>query len=176
MKHKTLARNDWRRILAHRDAHQVLTGAFEGEAYLIQIDAVTAPLVKSCCGQQLTLADAGCSWLQVAPKEGYWWLTAMFDPDGKVIQLYFDLTAGSELHGSGESGFDDLYLDVVMLPDGQREILDANELDDAERQGLVSRETADAARARAQKLMEKVSAPETIAFCERLREELRVAF
>ena len=180
MKHKTLARNGWQRILAHRDAHQVLAGAFEGEAYLIQIDAVTAPLAKECCGRRLVLADAGYSWLQVAPKEGYWWLTAMFGSDGKAVQFYFDLTAGSELLGSGESGFDDLYLDVVLLPDGQREILDADELDEAERLGLVSPETAAATRERAQRLMENVDAGKMSAFCEelfrRLSTESTVAF
>ena len=61
-----------------------------------------------------------------------------------------------------------------------REILDADELDEAERLGLVSPETAAATRERAQRLMENVDAGKMSAFCEelfrRLSTESTVAF
>ena len=39
----------------------------------------------------LTIADRGYEWLQAAPSHGRWWLTAMWDGNGRYFQSYFDM-------------------------------------------------------------------------------------
>ena len=40
----------------------------------------------------LTIADRGYEWLQAAPSHGRWWLTAMWNGNGRYFQSYFDMT------------------------------------------------------------------------------------
>lgn len=168
---KSLARADWTRILRRRDVHAVIQDAgFDGEAQLIRVDALTAPLVRSYDdGTQVTIVDEGYHWLQLAPREGHWWLTVMFDRDLQLKQYYFDLTAGSELKGSGESCFQDLFLDVVMMPDGRLILLDEDELDAALAQRVIGAETHRLTRERASALMAALEGhePQLQALCRR---------
>ncbi|MNY57911.1 hypothetical protein D3C86_1941790 [compost metagenome] len=54
----------------------------------------------------------------------------------------------------GVPWFDDLYLDVVILPGGQSFLLDAEELEDALKRGLITQEDFDLAWDEANKLMD----------------------
>lgn len=177
VKRKTLRRTEWRRITARRFAWKPLTaGSVCGAAALLAIDAVKAPLTVNSVGARVTIADAGYQWLQIAPDGAKWWLTVMFDSAGQIVQYYFDVTLVNRIDGAN-SGFDDLFLDVVVNPDGERELLDADELDGALATGAITAAQHAAAweTARALTRAFPASIAALRAGCERLRAELMEA-
>jgi len=145
---KTLGRADWTRITRRKDAFaRIDRPEFSGEAYLIRVDELTAPLRKTYDdGSSVTIVDEGYRWLQLAPESGRWWLTVMFDSSLSVVQYYFDITAGSNLLGGADSFFTDLFLDVVMMPDGRIIVLDEDELEQALEEHIIDRTTYDIAK------------------------------
>ena len=173
---KTLGRADWTRITAREDAHlTVRRPEFSGEAYLIRVDDLTGPLRKTYDdGTSVTIVDKGYRWLQLAPETGRWWLTVMFAPDLSVVQYYFDITGGSILLGGADSWFDDLFLDVVMMPDGRIIVLDEDELDQALADGTIDRQTFDRVKADAEALIAALdgSAPALESLCREILGEL----
>ncbi len=168
LKTKTLARASWPRLLDRTFAHgSFAEQSISGEMSLIHMHRVVAPLNANMGGQPLTLADAGYAWLQIAPTGKNWWLTAMFDPVQHIVQYYFDVTAHNVLLGNGDSYFADMFLDVVLLPDGQTFLLDQDELDDALHAGIISVDAHRQAQNTANQLMRSAAArlPALKSFC-----------
>ena len=68
----------------------------------------------------------------------------MFDNHGKLIEWYFDIakTVGIE---NGIPFEDDMYLDMVIMPNGKKIILDEDELLAARNEGIISQEEMDSA-------------------------------
>ncbi len=111
----------------------------EAEMQRMRIGRADAPFSVPCGDGRLVIADSGYSWLQIAPREGRWWMTAMYDPADRPVQYYFDMTNGNVLTGGKDCWFDDLYLDLVLHVDGTLETLDRDELDAALAAGRISR-------------------------------------
>ena len=77
-----MARREWTQILRRETAIiPAEDDDFRGYAGLMRILEVSEPFVR-----RVTLADAGYTWLQLAPTDGHWWLTVMYDPDGALNQ------------------------------------------------------------------------------------------
>ena len=137
IKCRGMARAEWRCILQRKSVFTAVdTPEFRGHAGLMRILRVSEPFVR-----RVVLADAGYSWLQLAPEGKHWWLTVMYDPDGALVQYYFDVTRRNFIAASGEPMFEDLYLDIVMQPDGELRLLDVDELDAALASGELTPET-----------------------------------
>jgi Protein of unknown function (DUF402). len=62
---------------------------------LIRFSDVKKPISSSLNGRTYDIVADGVYWLQLAPKNENWWLTALYDPDGIFKQFYFDITGGS---------------------------------------------------------------------------------
>lgn len=93
-----------------------------------------------CVGKnKLTICDQGITWVQCAWKDIDIWATAMFDKNGNLFQIYFDICDEVNLDGE-RSWFADLILDVVYHPDGTVNVLDENELTEAYESHLISKE------------------------------------
>lgn len=132
LKIKTMDRNSWRRVNEKRYIHSSFsTEEYKGEAGLIIIERASHPLYVTMDKTSLKIADTGFKWLQIAPENQNWWLTAMFNEADEIIQYYFDITRENVINPDGSSYFYDMYLDVVLLPDGRTFLLDEDELDDA---------------------------------------------
>lgn len=89
-------------------------------------------------GQKTVLAAAGYRWLMYLPMDESWCLTAFFNPKGRLFQWYFDISRRNFIDENGTPSTDDLYLDLVILPDGNSLLLDADELKAALDQGALS--------------------------------------
>lgn len=151
---KDMARNDWAGVLCHTDACQLVKEAdFCGMVGLMHMQKVRKPLVFDYEGQAVTAVDSGFYWLQMAPTGGHWWLTVMFDRQERPRQAYFDVTGENHILPDGASWFTDLFLDVVVMPDGRTRLLDRQELDQALEEGVVTRAQYDAALNQAQALL-----------------------
>jgi predicted RNA-binding protein associated with RNAse of E/G family len=80
----------------------------------------------------------------------------MLDAAGDIVSYYFDITDSNMLSGDGDSYFYDLYLDVVLLPNGKIYLLDEDELLEALRQGVISQRQFDSAYETARMLLAKL--------------------
>ena len=91
-----MRRTDWKRILKRDYQYgSCALGGIDGIASLITIHEVTQPLKVLNGEHEVTIVDKGISWLQIALREQYVWVTAMFDPQGRLLQVYFDVTNGN---------------------------------------------------------------------------------
>lgn len=129
---------------------------FAGHATLLLIDAVSVPLVGPRSG--LRLADAGFAWMAYFPDGAHHTVTTMFDAAGEVIQWYVDICREHGLDETGVPWFDDLYLDLVVYPDGRVVLLDADELDDALAHCAITQAEHDLAWREARRLLAAIEA------------------
>ena len=175
MDRRDMRRSDWRRILKKRYVSRPFQAdGLSGVESLIGIEAITEPLTVHSALGAVKIVEVGYCWLQIAPRDRFFWLTAMFDEKGDLLQLYFDITAGNHFDEPDNPEFEDMYLDIVMLPDGQLQILDEDELDAALNAGEVGRAEYDAARAHCRELYEYLrrNAARVVAHCRRAQREL----
>ena len=134
-----IRRNDWSDFHDKTYARRrILFRGVETEAQLMRIGRADRPFCVPCGDGSLVIADSGYAWLQLAPRAGHWWMTAMYAPNGTPVQYYFDVTAGNVLADGKDAWFEDWYLDLVLHTDGTVETLDADELRAALDAGAIS--------------------------------------
>lgn len=139
MKKKFGDRSDWKRLIkrAYVQDHIQLAG-FSGYVTLIRMDKVAEPLFVRYGDKKICIADDGYMWLQQFPDGEFHAVTTMFDASGGIVQWYIDICLGNELDERNVPFFRDLYLDIIVLPDGEVIRKDADELEEALRDGIVS--------------------------------------
>lgn len=139
-KERDMRRTDWKRITKRRYVSRGEANIFgsAGRISLTLIDEVTGPLTVHYHSRAVLIAEAGYSWLQAAVPGARWWLTAMFDECDRLIQIYFDITAGSRFDDPENPTFEDMYLDIVVSADGSIEVVDRDELDEALQSGAIT--------------------------------------
>ncbi len=132
-----MKQTDWERVTKSASACLPLDfPGLKGIARLFEIRQVTAPLIVTLFGKRTVMADRGFYWLQIGSENENWWLTVQYEADGQPIQYYFDVTKNNTICGE-ESYYSDLFIDVVLLPDGTIITLDADELEQALAEGLI---------------------------------------
>ncbi len=94
------------------------------------------------------------NWLEIYPDGKNFCITTMFDENDNIAEWYFDI-AREIGEDSGMPYEDDLYLDVVIVPDGRIHILDEDELKSAYDRKEVSKEEYEMAYRVANKIIEK---------------------
>ncbi|WP_379320401.1 DUF402 domain-containing protein [Paenibacillus puldeungensis] len=82
-------------------------------------------------------------WLQFFPSSGNFMLTATFNAEGDLVQCYYDIARKISITENGIPYCEDLYLDVVALPNGLIFTLDEDELLGALQQGKITKEEYD---------------------------------
>lgn len=105
-------------------------------------------------------------WLEIYPDEKNYCITVMYDEKDNVVEWYFDIARelGEE---NGVPYEDDLYLDVVIVPDGRMHLLDEDELEEAHKKYEINQIEFDMAYKIANEIMEKYRTKENI---EKLKE------
>lgn len=158
MKRKYATRSDWKRVL-EREYKQtyVEDDDFTGYICLILLKKVREPLVVSVAdSEKYCVADHGYKWLQYFPKNEHYSLTTMFNAQNEVVQWYFDIARKMTITSDGEPCFDDLYLDVVVLPDGNCYLIDEDELQEAFDVNVIGLDDYKLAQREAQKLIQSI--------------------
>jgi len=157
MKRKFSDRANWRRITSKSYQSLYLTGdEFTGYVTLYLIHQLRDPLWKEYNGTRLCLADNGYSWLQHFPKNEHYVVTTMFDAKQHVVQWYIDICKSQGVTDQGVPWFDDLFLDIIVLPSGEVFLLDEDELLEAYEQGAISNDDYRMAKAEAAKVLETI--------------------
>ena len=146
MKRLRADRPHWPRILERRFHMTYLeTPPYTDHITLIQVDKVRDPLWKSFAGTPVCLVDGGYAWLQQFPANAHHAMTTMFDPQGDVVQWYIDVCLRHGVDSDGIPWLDDLYLDIVVMPSGKWLLYDADELEAALAQDIITKADYDLA-------------------------------
>lgn len=139
MKLKRADRKDWWRVTKNRFVMLPVESAmFTGYVTLYCIDAVREPLQAKSVGQDVCLADEGYLWMQHFPQGTRYAITSIFNAQHELISWYIDICKRHYLDKNGILWYEDLYLDLDVSPAGEFVLLDADELDEALRQGQIS--------------------------------------
>lgn len=148
MNKKDMRRSDWYRILRReyvsRDCRMY---GCKGKESLLVIREATAPLVVHDAGEDALIVEKDYAWVQIALEGQPFWLTAMFDDQGSLLQIYFDITAGNRFDDPENPWFADMYLDIVVNSRGELYVLDRDELDAALAESIITKEEWDQANA-----------------------------
>ena len=138
---KDMRRSDWRRILRReyisRDCQMY---GRRGKESLLVILEITGPLIVHDGGEDVLIAEKDYAWVQIALEGLPFWLTAMYDAQGRLIQIYFDITAGNRFDAPENPTFVDMYLDIVVNSRGDLFVMDQDELDEALAKEMITAE------------------------------------
>lgn len=172
---KDMKRSDWHRIL-RKDyiARDREINGIRGKESLIVIREITAPLTVYYGSERARIVDTGYSWLQIALEGQYIWLTAMFDRDGHLFSMYFDITGGNRFDDPENPCFEDMYLDIAFF-NGRIWILDQDELDEALAEGYITKDAHDHAETVCRALHEYLTAhmDEVVSHCNKSYQALK---
>ena len=146
-------RTRWVRVLERSFAvGRLETPAFSGYVTRLDIVKVLAPLYKTSVGRRLCLADAGYTWLQHFPDGERYCVTTVLNSDSEVVHFYIDVADKTGVSEENVPWWDDLYLDVLVVPGVGSEIVDEDDLEQGLADGVIIEEGAERARAEAKRL------------------------
>lgn len=107
-------------------------------------------------GQDIVVCDKGIKWLSILPENDWYCITAMMKEDGEILLWYIDMIAGQGIDVDGVPYFDDLYLDLIVYPDGTVIVDDMDELEEALAKSDITQEQFECALETSRKLQEGV--------------------
>ncbi|GAA0315283.1 DUF402 domain-containing protein [Bacillus carboniphilus] len=157
LKRRTGNRAGWKRVKQQIYNQDVFdTKEFQGYATLIEMKEVTGPLFVNYGEREVCIVDHGFMWLQHFPNKGHYAMTTVFDQKGEIVQWYIDIITKTGTDQNGIPWFEDLYLDVVVLPTGEIIELDQDELEEAYAHGSLEENLYKLALNEKRQLLQKI--------------------
>ncbi|WP_193726946.1 DUF402 domain-containing protein [Paenibacillus guangzhouensis] len=143
IKRKIADLSDWNRKL-RVTYRQILVKEDDYQGYVtrVQFDDVEEPIwyQPDTEIERYRLVDDQYVWLQYFPNHANYAVTTVIDPNGVLVHHYVDIHAGNGVSSEGVPYFDDLFLDLVILPSGVHIVLDAEELEEALERAVITSE------------------------------------
>lgn len=132
MKKSRLSYDEWKCIVS-KDMYgrKVNTEFFKGYIGLINIKEVREKQIWKFNGEEITVCDKGVKWLSILPQDDFYCITAIMNERNDILVWYIDMIAEQGIDIDGVPYFKDLYLDLVVYPDGNIMIDDMDELEEA---------------------------------------------
>lgn len=129
---KRLSYDTWECII-DRDWHcrKVNSEFLTGYIGLIDIKEVSEVQIWKFHGEDIVFCDKGMKWLSILPQNDWYCITAMMNEKEEILLWYIDMIAAQGIDADGVAYFEDLYLDLVVYPDGTIVVDDMDELKDA---------------------------------------------
>lgn len=141
MKRSRLSYDEWTCIVSKNIFGKTVNSKLlNGYIGLMEIKEVNKAQVWKFNGKDIVVCDKGRKWLSILPYNDWYCITAMMDEDEKILLWYIDMIAAQGIDADGMPYFDDLYLDLVVYPDGTIVIDDMGELEDALTKGDITQE------------------------------------
>ena len=138
MKKCKLTYDEWKCIREKQQTIQFIsTNKFCGYVGVLDIKEVAEPQIWNFDGVDKTVCDNGFKWITILPKDKYYCITAMLDQNEEIIVWYIDMIASQGVE-DGDPYFYDLYLDLVVYPDGKIIVDDMDELESDLKKGDIS--------------------------------------
>lgn len=153
MKRSRLSYDEWKCILSKelcgcRVASELITGYIG----LIEVREVSEVQTWKFRGEDIVVCDKGIKWLSILPENDWYCITAMMNEKEEILLWYIDMIAAQGIDAGGIPYFDDLYLDLVVYPDGTVLMDDMEELEEALKQKDISLEQFELALATSDRL------------------------
>ena len=125
---------------------------FNGDIYYYNFIEVNSPIIipNGKC-----IIDNNYKWIEFYDYSSKIKLTAIYDENSKIIEWYFDI-AREIGKDDGIPYEDDLYLDVVVTPNGEVTLLDEDELNEAYNKREMTKEEYENAYKQSEQLMNKL--------------------
>lgn len=117
---------------------------FKGYVCNIKIKNVSKPLIVNNGISEICIKDNNYEWFEVYPDNENYAITIMFDDNKNLIEWYFDIAKEVGIE-NGIPYEDDLYLDMIIMPNGQKLVLDEEELLGALNRGEITQTDVDLA-------------------------------
>jgi predicted RNA-binding protein associated with RNAse of E/G family len=157
MKRKYADRPNWPRIIekSYSGIH-IKEELFNGYIGYLSLDKVKEQLWVTYGLNKLCIVDDGYVWLQHFPLNSSYVLTATYNDQGELVQGYFDIVKSVEISNESIPYCDDLFLDVVALPNDEIYTLDEDELFEAFKQQKITKDDYDFAKSEAAKLVQSI--------------------
>ncbi len=133
---------------------RIETKAFKGVLCFTKMKNINNPLIVFNGEQNVCIRKDNYEWIQAYPDEGNFALTIMFDDNKNLIEWYFDIAKQIGIE-DGIPYEDDLYLDMVVMPNGKSIVLDEDELLQAYADKDITKTDLDLAYETMEKLKEK---------------------
>lgn len=127
-----------------------------GYISLIKIIDVKDKFIAEYNGKKTVLCDNNYKNIRFLPDNEFWCVEAIYDNNSNIVEWYFDITNGNYIDENNNPYFDDLYLDVVLMPDGEVIIFDENELLDAYEENKITSEQLIKAKDTANKIINEI--------------------
>lgn len=113
---------------------------FNGTITLINIKEITNTVsVTRPDNSKDCLIDLDYKWLGIYPKNEKYCITVMYDNNWNLLQWYFDIAKSACKYENNVPYIEDLYLDIVLLPNGNHYMIDEDELAQALSKNLITK-------------------------------------
>lgn len=153
MKRSRLSYDEWKCIKSKKQkGKRIRTDFFKGYIGLIEIEEASEKQVWKFNGENIVVCDAGRKWLSILPEDDFYCITAMLNEKNEILLWYIDMIAKQGIDAEGVPYFDDLYLDLVVYPDGTIIVDDMDELENALAVKDITKEQFELAIATSKKL------------------------
>lgn len=141
-----LTYDEWKCITEKkRIGKAVETTDFSGYIGLLNIVEVSEPQIWKYNGEEITVCDNNYQWLTIMPKNEYYCITVMMNDKREMQVCYIDMIDEQGYDIDEVPFFYDLYLDLVVYPDGTIIEDDMDELEAALKTGDISQQQFDLA-------------------------------
>ena len=141
---------------------------FKGHVALIDIKKVKDEwYVPRNNGNQVCILANNFKWLLFYPDISDHAISVIFNENGKIIEWYFDIVREMGME-DGMPYMIDLYLDLVITPEGETYILDEEELEEALKIHDITEEDFDKAYRTLNNLLEKYGNGKNINYLEEI--------
>lgn len=112
---------------------------FKGYVCYLKMINVSNPMVVTVENKEVCLLDENYIWYEVYPDNDNYAITIMYDDKGDLIQWYFDISKSIGVK-NGIPYEEDLYLDMLIKPNGEMLVLDEDELEEALKNKDITKE------------------------------------
>lgn len=136
-----LTYDEWKCIIKKdRIGRVVESSDFSGYVGILNITEVSEPQIWSYNGEEVMVCDKNYQWLTIMSEDDYYCITVMMNEKCEVQVCYIDMIAEQGYDKDGVPYFYDLYLDLVVYPDGTIIEDDMDELHNALTDGDITRQ------------------------------------
>ena len=134
-----LTYDEWKCILSkNRIGKQVDMPQIKGYLGLLTINAVSEKQIWKYDNKEVVVCDNGYHWLTILPRDEFYCITVMMDKDYQMKVSYIDMIDTQGCDEDKVPFFYDLYLDLVVYPNGDIIVDDMDELQEALASGEIT--------------------------------------
>lgn len=139
MQKKDILGHEWMsKSFIFSSSMKVLEGEYEGYSSLLEFSSGSRELYANDSGEKQCLSGEGYKWLTYLPMSENWALVSFFNPKHELLRWYFDISKRNFIDEKGIPCREDIFLDLIILPDGRTITKDADELQEALDKGVIS--------------------------------------